>query len=104
MQDVLDAIVARRLADVERSAHIDVHIAVGRGVGIRDGDQGGEVKYRILFPGDLPAEMRVADVAIHHLDLFQTINVFQPAPMIERIILCQRRHLVATCDQRFDQM
>src|SRR5450759_875552 len=49
------------------------------------------------------AKMRVTHIARDDTDLLEDRNVFQPAPVIEGIILRQRRDPGAASDQFFDQ-
>jgi hypothetical protein len=99
-----DAILHRRLADIECALDIGVDVAVGRDVGVGDRDQRAEVEEDVHVLGDVLAVMRITDVAVEDLDLLQAAHVLQPAPAIEGVVLGQRFHLVALGNQHFSEV
>ena len=62
LDEFQDAIDARSLAQVQRTVNIGVHIRGRRNVGIRDGNQSGQIKHHVDILGQCHTKMRVPDV------------------------------------------
>ena len=104
MDDALHAVLERRLADVEGALHVGIHVAVRGHVGVGNGDQRGQVEDDVHVLGDVLAVVRVTHVAVENLDLLAAVHVFQPAPVVEGVVLGQGLDLVAFPHQQFGQM
>ena len=53
---------------------------------------------------DVFAVVRVTNITIQNLNFLQTNYVFQPAPIVEGVVLGQSFYLITLCDQHFSQM
>ena len=86
----------------------DVGFDIGLGgcIGVRDGDQCGEMKHDGLAAYDPVKEGTVANIAADELELASNLvrQVIQPPVAVERIVESQRRHIGAAANQRFSQM
>ena len=83
VDDALDAVFLRGLADVERAFDVGIYIAVGRDIRIRNGDQRCKVINNIDAFSDVFAVMRVADIAVKNFNFISARDVFQPTPIVE---------------------
>ena len=104
MDHSLDAILQRRLANVERTSYVSINIAFWRHIGVRYGDQCSKVKNRIDTFCDVLAIVRVADVAAQYFYLLAAVHAFQPTPVVERVVLRQGFDLVPLADEQLGKV
>jgi hypothetical protein len=95
---------AGSLAEIERPLNIRFHETGRRAVAVRNGDQRSQVEDDFRAAEQLHAQVRIADVAGDHTDVFQAGEFLQPAPVVERVVQGERRHFRAGCGEMLDQM
>jgi hypothetical protein len=96
--------ITARLADVEGAFDVGVHIIVRCHIGIRDGNQGRQVKDHIDLLGELFAGMRVPDIAAHHLQVVPVLDDLQPPPVVKGVVQTQGPDLAAHVQQGFSEV
>ena len=87
LDKALDAIPSRRLAKMQRALDVGIDKAAGRAIGVRNRNQRGQVEDNIDAAGQFLAEIGVTDVAGDDFDLVQAAGLFEPTPLVERVVL-----------------
>src|SRR5450432_1334520 len=92
------------LADIQRPFDICIYITIRRTIRVWDGNKSCQVKYNIDLLEQIVAKVRFADVAGDDPDnIAGAGNVFEPAPMIEGIVLGERDHPRAHLNEMLNQ-
>src|ERR1039458_1206929 len=89
---------------MQRALDVRIHIAVGRAIRIGNRNQRGQVKHNINVTSQLITEVGVAHISRNHFDFFEAANLFEPAPIVERVVLTQRPHARSGGDELFREM
>ena len=82
---LLYAEVAGCLHDVQGALDVGVHVGIGGMVGVGNRDQRCQVQHDINMLRDRFAVMWIAHVAVDHFDLIQTIDILQPAQLLNEL-------------------
>ncbi len=104
MDEFLDTMGARRLAQVKGTPHVGIDVAIGRGIRIRDRDERGEMENEFHSPHEFEAKVRVPDIAGFNLNVPPAVHLIQPPPGIEGIVLDQGSDTGRLPRQVFDQV
>ena len=62
------------------------------------------MKYSVDSAAYVAAEIRIADIATHDFEAVAGRHILKPAPVVERIILSESTHFVATGKERLCEM
>jgi hypothetical protein len=100
------AVLACRLEHIQRAEHIGFRVALRRRIGIRDGDERGEVKDDFLPLGEAAHEARIANIAAHQRQLAASFvgQIIEPSMVVEGIVQAKRRHLGVALHELLGQM
>src|SRR5688572_18363734 len=92
------------MAHVQRAFYIRRYVTAGAFVGKRDRDKSCQMKDDIHALSNVEAKMRVADITRDNPYVVQARQSFQPAPIVERVILRKRMDSVSGMRQAFNQV
>jgi hypothetical protein len=97
---------ARSLEDVHRPSDVRVHEGLRSLVGIRDGDERGQMEDDVDAFADGLHESSITHVAESHLERFADLDLgpVQPPPGPLRVVETERTHLCAFADEALDQV
>lgn len=98
------AVLHRRLADVECAFDIGVNVTVGCNVRVRDGDQCGQVKHDIDVFSNVFTIMGVTNISGKYLNIVFAIYIFQPSPIVKRVVLRKSFDFISLSHQNFSKM
>ena len=62
------------------------------------------MEHGVDVAGDVAAEVRVAHIAGHYLQAVVGRNVFEPSPVVERVILSQGAHMATLGQETFHEV
>ncbi|ALQ02319.1 hypothetical protein AK973_1870 [Pseudomonas brassicacearum] len=62
------------------------------------------MKNHINVLGYVLAKVRISYIAIDHFNLTKAVDVFQPTPIVKRIVLGQRLYVIAFLHQQLNQV
>jgi len=82
---------ARRLQQVERAGHVGRHIAARRDIGVRDGDERGQVNHDVHIGHEFAHEMRIANVAADDFDPVAAADVVEPTQLLKELYCASAR-------------
>ena len=95
---------ASGLAKVQRPLDIGVDEAVGRTIRVRNRNQRRQVKHDVDTLEEFAAQVRVTNVAGDDIQLSEARQPFQPARVVEGIVLSKRPDTAADRHEALDQM
>ena len=101
MDDTNIAILLGRLTDIERALDIGIHIAIWCHIGVRNGDQCCKVEDDVDIFCDVFAVVRVTDITSKNFDFVFAVDVFQPTPIIEGVVLGEGFYVAAFSYKHF---
>ena len=87
MHRVIGIIFKCCLADIQSTFDISIHIAVGCHIRIGDSDQCCQMKNDIDVFRNVLAVMRVAHITAENFNFIFAFDIFQPAPIVKRVVL-----------------
>ena len=90
--------------EVEGSVEVSLEIAFRRFVGIRNADEGGEVKHEVNAPDPVAAGAGVANIADHNLQPGLGGDGIQPAAVLARVVPACGTHFCPGSQQGFREV
>ena len=75
------------LANIKGAFYIGIHITVGCHIGIRDGNQSGEVKDDIHVFHDMFHIMRITYIATNNFEVWVGMDILEPASEVKRVVI-----------------